>query len=106
MITINVKSALICVLFIAVIVLVIYLIIIAKNLVDAAVISKIAAEKTVQVESIVDDVQAAVSDLSKAVRGEQNLVSTLSNIIKALGPMIAFLRKDDDEKTASAKKCK
>ena len=104
-------------LFIAVIVLVIYLIIIAKNLVktiketnkiltDAAVISKIAAEKTVQVESIVDDVQAAGSDLSKAVRGEQNLVSTLSNIIKALGPMIAFLRKDDDEKTASAKKCK
>ena len=60
MITINVKSALICVLFIAVIVLVIYLIIIAKNLVktiketnkiltDAAVISKIAAEKTVPV---------------------------------------------------------
>ena len=81
-------------LFIAVIVLVIYLIIIAKNLVKTiketnkiltdAVISKIAAEKTVQVESIVDDVQAAVSDLSKAVRG-QNLVSTLSILLRPWG---------------------
>ncbi len=115
MITINVKYALLCVLFIAIIILVIYLIIIAKNLVktiketnkilqDAAVVSKIAAEKAVQIDGVVDDVQAAVSDLSKAVRGEQNLVATFSNMIKALGPLLAFFRQGTEEKKSGEKR--
>lgn len=115
MITINVKSALICLLFIALIVLVGYMIVIANNLVktiketnkilaDAAVISSIAADKTVQVSEIVDDVQSTVTDLAQAVKGEQKLVAAVSNIVKAVGNLAAIVGKE--EKAESGKKKK
>ena len=113
MITINVKSALIYLLFIALIILVIYLTLLAKNLIktiketnkilaDTSVISGIAADKATQVDAIVDDVQSAVSDLSQAVKGQQNFVS---NIVKAIGSLVAIFKKDaDDGETAQKRK--
>ena len=116
MITINVKSALIYLLFIALIILVIYLTLLAKNLIkkiketnkilaDTSVISGIAADKATQVDAIVDDVQSAVSDLSQAVKGQQNFVGALSNIVKAIGSLVAIFKKDaDDGETAQKRK--
>ena len=116
MITINVKSALIYLLFIALIILVIYLTLLAKNLIktiketnkilaDTSVISGIAADKATQVDAIVDDVQSAVSDLSQAVKGQQNFVGALSNIVKAIGSLVAIFKKDaHDGETAQKRK--
>lgn len=108
MITIDVKSALIYLLLIALIVLVVYLVIMAGHLVktikktnqildDASVISGAAAEKTVQISEIVDEVQSAVADLAQAVKGEQKLVAALSNIVKAVGNLAALVGKQEGE---------
>ena len=90
MVTIDVKATLICLLLAALVILVVYLIIMAKNLLktvketnqilaDTAVISGIAAEKAVQIDGMITDVQSAVSDLSEAVRGQQNLVAAAAS---------------------------
>lgn len=116
MITIDVKSALIYLLFIALIILVVYLTLLTKNLIktiketnkilaDTSVISGIAADKATQVDAIVDDVQSAVSDLSQAVKGQQNFVGALSNIVKALGSLVAIFKRDaDDGETAKKRR--
>lgn len=115
-ITIDVKAALICLLLIALIVFVVYLIILAKNLVktinqtnkileDSSVISGVAAEKTVQIGEIVDDVKSVVVDLAQAVKGEQKPIAALSNIVKAVGNLAAiFQQKDCEAESAKSKK--
>ena len=96
MVTIDIKATLVYLLFAALIVLVIYLIIIAKNLVktiketnkilrDASVISGIAADKAEQL---------------------QNLVGAVSNIVKAFGSLAAIFRKEDGEENSNNKKSK
>ena len=93
MVTIDIKATLVYLLFAALIVLVIYLIIIAKNLVktiketnkilrDASVISGIAADKAEQ------------------------LVGAVSNIVKAFGSLAAIFRKEDGEENSNNKKSK
>ena len=117
MVTIDIKATLVYLLFAALIVLVIYLIIIAKNLVktiketnkilrDASVISGIAADKAEQLDVMVGDVQSAVADISKAVKGQQNLVGAVSNIVKAFGSLAAIFRKEDGEENSNNKKSK
>ncbi|MGN0658858.1 MAG: hypothetical protein ACI4LA_04560 [Emergencia sp.] len=117
-VTIDVKSALIFLLLAALIVLVVYLIIIARNLVktiketnkileDASVISGVAAEKSVQIDGIVSDVQSAVSDLSQAVKGQQNMMGAAANLVKALGSLVAIFKKaadGEEDKEADGKK--
>lgn len=108
MITIDVKSALVYLVFLALIIFIIYLIIMAKNLIktiketnkilkDAAVVSRITAERATQLDGMVDDVQGAVADLSQAVKGQQNVVGALSNIIKAVGSLIAIFKKSGEK---------
>lgn len=117
MITINVKSALICLLFIALIIFVIYLIVLMKNLIksvketnkileDTAVITGIAAEKAVQIDSIITDVQGAVADVSQAVLGQKNLIGALTNIVKALGSLAAIFRGSKEEADTEQKRNK
>ncbi|MGC2874173.1 hypothetical protein ACPW7J_13225 [Ihubacter sp. rT4E-8] len=108
MVTIDVKATLICLLLAALVILVVYLIIMAKNLLktvketnqilaDTAVISGIAAEKAVQIDGMITDVQSAVSDLSEAVRGQQNLVAAAASLVKSLGTLAAVFRKAGEE---------
>ncbi len=105
MITIDVKYTLFCLFFAALIVLVVYLVILAKNLVktvketnkilkDASVISGIAADKAVELDGVIDDVQLAVADISQAVKGQQNLIGAVTNLVKACGSLAAIFHKD------------
>ena len=117
MITINVKYTLLCLLLAALVVMVVYLTILAKNLVktvketnkilqDTSVISGIAADKAVEVNAIIGDVQSAVADISQAVKGQQNVVGAVSNLVKACGSLAAIFRKSADEEVSKKKKGK
>lgn len=114
MITIDVKTALLYLLLVAAIVLVGYLIVVVKNLVttikevnqilaDAAVVSGVAAEKAVQLDEVVGDVQSAVADLSQAMKGEQSTVGAVSNFAKAVGSLISIFKSDKPKKNKKKK---
>lgn len=117
MITIDVKATLIYLLLAALIVMVIYLIIIAKNLVktikhanqilaDTTVISGIAADKAKEIDAIIGDVQSAVSDVSKAVKGQQNLIGAVSNLVKSFGSLAAIFNHDKNDEAENRNKKK
>ena len=104
MITIDVKSALIYLLLIALIVFVIYLIVMAKNLIqtikslnivlkDTEEITKIASERVVQLDGVADEVQEAVSEVAKSVKGRQNIIEALTNIVKTFGSVSSVVNK-------------
>ncbi|MFQ9893213.1 MAG: hypothetical protein ACLRWH_08635 [Emergencia sp.] len=116
-VTIDVREALIYLLFIASIILVCYLIVIARHLIktvkqtnkileDTAVISAIAAEKAVQVDGVITDVQSAVSDVTQAVKGQQNFIGAVTNFIKAVGSLFAIFHRDDDQDGSAGKSSK
>ncbi len=108
MITIDIKTLLIYLVLAAALVLLIYLIVLVKNLVstvkntnqvleDTAVVSGIVAEKAKAADGLADDVIEALGSFAKAVRGEENLIAALSNIAKTLGMVMSFARKKDDK---------
>lgn len=117
-VTIDVKQALMYLLFIALIILVCYLIVMTRHLVktvkhtnkileDAAVVSGITAEKAVQVDAMLTDVQSAVADVTKAVKGQQNMIGALTNFVKAVGSLASFFqggRKEEDADNGKEKK--
>lgn len=114
MITIDVKTALVYLLLVAAIVLVGYLIVVAKNLVktvkevnkileDAAVVSSVTAEKASQLDGIVGDVCSAVSDISQAVKGEQSAIGAVSNLAKSAGSLVAIFKSGKPKKNTKKK---
>ena len=114
MITIDVKTALLYLLLVAAIVLVGYLIVVVKNLVttikevnkilaDASVVSGVAAEKAVQLDEVVGEVQAAVADVSKAVKGEQSTIGAVSNFAKATSSLVSVFRSGNAKKQKKKK---
>ena len=65
-----------------------------------------AAEKAVQMDSVVEDIQSAVADFSQAVKGQQNLVGAVSNLVKAFGTLAAIFHKESEEEDKKKKKSK
>lgn len=115
MITIDVKTALICCLFVVLIVLVVYVTIMVKHLVETVknlnsvlqnvkVVTKIASERASQIDVIVDDVQSAVSGVADAVKGKQSFFGALSNMLRAFSSLAAILMKKQKKVNRSGKK--
>lgn len=88
----------------ALLVLIIYCIFFVRNLIpaikninkileDTQVISGIAAEKTKEVQKIIDDVSISVSSVSEIIKGNQSMVAALTSIINAIGSLKNLLRK-------------
>ena len=109
MITIDVKDLLICLVLIALVVLLVILCVVAKNLIttvkelnrvleDATVVSNVAQERTVQFNGIVDDFGIAVGDVTKAMQGNESLVSALANMGRAVGSAVSYFRSDDGDR--------
>ena len=74
-----------------------------KILEDAQVISNIAAEKSKEIDRMVDDVTSSVGKFSEAVKGNQNIVSALTSVVNAtasLRNLIKKLEKGSAGKTA------
>ncbi|MDD6042189.1 MAG: hypothetical protein PUB87_00365 [Eubacteriaceae bacterium] len=117
MVNVDVKTVLVWLLYIALIVMVLFIIVLIKNLVttvkktnmileDAKIVSEITAEKANQVDGIVSDVSGAVSDIARAVHNERGLISAISNIVRTTGFVASKVRKDSDsdEEESSKKK--
>lgn len=106
MITIDLKYTLICLVLVALIVFLIMLCILVKNLIttvkkanqvvdDTKVVSKIASDKATQVDGITGDLGSALSDLTEAMRGNQNLMGAITNIAKATASTVSYFKGDD-----------
>ena len=92
------KLALLVVIGIGLIILITYCIVFMKNLIttvkhtnkileDTQVISKIAAEKTQEVDKIIKDVAGSVGSVSDIIKGNQNTLSAITSIVNALGSL-------------------
>ena len=108
MITIDLKYTLICLVLIALFVLLIILAKLALNLIstlknvdkileDASVVSGVASDKASQVDGIVGDLSSAIGDITGAMRGNQNLVGAITNMVKAISSVSYFKATRDDD---------
>ncbi len=106
---IDIKTVLIYLLLVAAVVLVCYFIVVAKNLVttiknlnkileDASVVSGVAAEKSLEVNDMIDNIQSAVADVSSAVKGDASTFGAVANITKTLASLKNLFRTDKSNK--------
>ena len=84
---IDLKTLFLIVLGIALLVLIVYLIQLTRKLLtsmDHTTITDLAAKRSKDVDGIIGDVSESVESLSKAVKGDQNIFSAISSVIKAV----------------------
>ena len=92
---IDLKTLFLIVLGIALLVLIVYLIQLTRKLLtsmdhtinileDVATITDLAAKRSKDVDGIIGDVSESVESLSQAVKGDQNIFSAISSVIKAV----------------------
>ena len=103
MITINVQTALVGILLLALIILVIFLILLARKLMvtvdninritsDAGEVSQILASRSTEVNDVVGDLGSALNGISSAMQGNQNLVGAITNLGKAVASMANYVK--------------
>ena len=107
MLTIDVKTMLICLLIIAAIVLVIYAIVAVYHLTETLkrsqkvldefeIVSRIASERTQQLDKVIDQTSKKIKSGQGVLNAIPVIVAAISNIAKAVGQKSA--RKTDAEK--------
>jgi len=102
--TIQVKDALLFLIMGGAIVLIVYLIVLIKNVVvtvkhtnqimaDAEVITKIARERTEEVNGVLDDVVESVTGVATALKGKESIIRSLSSIASAITSLVNIFKK-------------
>ncbi len=92
---IDLKTLFLILLGIALLILIIYLIQLARKLLvtvnytngileDVTAITDLAAKRSKEVDGIIGDVSESVESLSQAVKGNQNIFSAISSVVKAV----------------------
>ena len=87
-----------------IVVLLVYCIAFMKNLIitvkhankileDTQVISKIAADKSKEVDKVINDVASSVGSISDIIKGNQSTISALTSIVNALGSLKNLIKK-------------
>jgi uncharacterized protein YoxC len=111
-VTIDLKDALILVILVAVLILIIYLIRVAAKLVttlsktnelldDGKRVSAVAADKTEQLDGILNEAGDAVLGITDALNGNISVVDKLSNIglgVASVKDVASRLRTSDEQK--------
>ncbi|MGI6731797.1 MAG: hypothetical protein ACOX5F_07905 [Anaerovoracaceae bacterium] len=103
-ITITLGDAILLLISLALLVLIIYCIILVKNLIptiknlariteDTQRITGIAADSAQGAQKIVNDLSTSVSGVAEALKGNQNMIASLTNLVKALGSLKSFADK-------------
>lgn len=88
----------------AALILLIYLIVLVRNLIpsvkslskilkDAEVVTDVAAEGAKEAKIILENVSSSVSSVSEAVKGNQNVVAAITSVINTLGSLKSLLTK-------------
>ncbi|HIU26387.1 MAG TPA: hypothetical protein IAC50_07855 [Candidatus Copromorpha excrementigallinarum] len=106
-VTIDVKILAFVLVAIALIVLIIYCVKLLKRLIvtvdhtnkilkDVEDITEIAAKRSRVVDGIVDNIAESVESISDAVKGNQNIFTAVSSVIKAAAAVKNAMSKDDD----------
>lgn len=102
---IDLKILALIVIMIAVIVLVIYLVRLLKKLMitlehankileDVEVVSDIAANRSKDLDGIIGNVSESASELSAAIKGNQNIVSAATSVVKAVAAVKKVIDKE------------
>ena len=69
-----------------------------KILEDANVISKLAAERSKDVDKIIDDVASSASSISDTVKGNKSVFAAMTSLINALASLNRLFRDGKNEK--------
>lgn len=104
-ITLSLKDMGILLIGIGIIILIIYCIVLVKNLIntikltnnileDSQVITSIAADRAKEIDSIVGDVSESVGSIADSIRGNQSTLKALSTIINSLGALKSLFDKE------------
>lgn len=108
MVTLNVKEALICLVLIALLILIFYLITLVRKLLitvsstnkvldDAKVVSAIASEKATEVDGIMGDISGAVSNITSEVKQRQGFIKTVTNVGKTAAQAVSYIKHNKEE---------
>jgi len=65
-----------------------------KILEDAQVISKIAADRSKEVDKVVNDLVYSVGSVSEVIKGNQSTVAALTSIVNALASLKNIIKKE------------
>jgi len=104
-ITLSLKDMGMLLIGIGLIVLLMYFIVLVKNLInsvkltnkileDSKVITSIAADRAKEIDSIVGDVSVSVGSFAESIKGNQSALKALSIIVNTLGAIKSLLNKE------------
>ena len=107
-VTIDIKVLLIALVLIALIVLIIYAVMLLRKLMvtlehtnsileDVETVSGIAAERSQDVDNIIQNVSGSVASISGALKGNEGTVSAIASIVKSLASLKGLVTKKADE---------
>ena len=114
-ITITFEGLILTILAVLAAVLLVYLIILASNLIktakkanaildDAKTISEIAADKAEKLDGIVEGLEEAAGEIVGTLKGNKNVISAATNVANAVSNLAGLVRnaeKKKDKKTAT-----
>jgi hypothetical protein len=103
-ITLSLKDVGLILIGIGLIALLMYCVVLVKNLIysvkltnqileDAKVITSITAAKAKEIDSIVGDVSISLGTLAESIKGNQSVIKALSTIVNTLGAIKSLLDK-------------
>lgn len=104
-ITLSLKDMGMLLIGIGLIVLLMYFIVLVKNLIysikltnkileDSKVITSIAAERAKEIDSVVGDVSITIGSLTESIKGNQSTLKALSTIVNTLGAIKSLFDKE------------
>ena len=107
-VTIDIKVLAVIVIAVAVVVLIAYIIQALKKLMvtldhtnkileDVEVVSDIAANRSKDIDGIIENVSESVSDLSDSIKGKQNIISAVTSVVKAVAAVKNTIDKKEEK---------
>ena len=105
MVTVDVKLLALVLLIVATCVLVVLLSIVVYNLIstikklngildDASVVTGIVHEKAEETKPVVDDLSSAIVSFSRAAKGEETRIASLSSVAKSLSSLVSIIKNN------------
>ncbi|MEG0919722.1 MAG: hypothetical protein RSA49_04995 [Anaerovoracaceae bacterium] len=106
--TLSIKDLSLILLAIAGIMVLVYLAVMLKNLVqtvkktnsileDVEVMTDIAEKRAKELDQVFDNVSGSIKEVSEALKGQQTLIKQLSQIGSAVSSIVGMFKKDKEE---------
>ncbi|HKK95251.1 MAG TPA: hypothetical protein VJ916_02860 [Anaerovoracaceae bacterium] len=103
-VTVDLNELILFLVFAALFVFIVYLIVLTKNLIitlkktneimdDAKVVSAISAKEATEIDGVVADIIKAFGTITDAIKGNESIVKTMTNIGKALASLQGVINK-------------